>query len=160
MSGESEWQADERIAVNAPEEPLSPYAGLAKKIRPDGSAALEAYQATPPKLVIRRGGPAEWTNLRVPLTPAMAAWSLFSLANMLPGVEYYIVLLDDQEIGRIRENETFRADIPAGEHNLTIREHRWLLPRSKSARLTIANGQKFSYVCSTLSSSLLLRRVD
>lgn len=86
--------------------------------------------------------------------------SLFSLANMLPGVELFIVLLDDQEIGRIRENETFRADIPAGEHSLTIREHRWLLPRSRTVLLNITNGQKFSYVCSALSSSLLLRRVD
>ena len=146
--------------MGGPEESLSPYAGLAKKIRPEGSAALEAYQSTPPKLVIRRGGPTEWKDFHAPVTPATAVWSLFSLANMLPGVEFYIVLLDNQEIGRIRENETFRADIPAGEHALTIREPRWLLPRSKTVRLSITNGQKFSFVCSALSSSLLLRRVD
>src|SRR5262245_60412264 len=121
--------------MSAPEEPLSPYAGLAKKIRPEGSPALEAYQVTPPKLVIRRGGPAEFRNFRVPVTPATAVWSMFALANTLPGVEFFIVFLDDQEIGRIRENETFRADIPAGEHFLTIREHRWLLPRSRTVRL-------------------------
>jgi hypothetical protein len=110
-------------------------------------------------LVIRRGGPAE-LKTGVPVTPAGVTWSLLSVANSLPGVEFYLLLLDGQEIGRIRENETFRADIPEGEHALTIRERRWLLARSKTVRLTIANGQKFYYVCSATASSLILRRVD
>lgn len=144
--------------MNAPDESSSPYAGLAKKIRPEGSPALAEYQATPPMLVIRRGGPAELKG--VPLTPAGVTWSVLSLANSLPGVEFYIVLLDSDEIGRIRENETFRAEVPAGEHTLTIREHRWILPRSRTVHLSIANGQKFYYVCSATAFSLILRRVD
>lgn len=141
----------------ADERSLSPYAGLAKKIRPEGSAALEAYQATPPRIVIRRGGPTN--NVSLSLRPQDLLKNIVSVTNAMSGVRYFRVRLNGAEIGRITENETFRADISAGEHWLSIHEDGFLR-RSGRYRLNVANGQTVCFVCWYSAFKLGLRKVE
>jgi len=109
------------------ESSLSPHAGLAAKIRPEGSRdaqALAAQRAEREPMV------------RIALTPG------FILTGWL--FEPCRVLVDGQPLGRLRSAEKFEAKLAAGRHTVKVTRG-WL--SSQEANVELGNGDIAQFLC-------------
>jgi hypothetical protein len=112
----------------------SPYAGLAAKIRPEGSSDAQAAAA---ERAVRS------PLVRVALTRGTALLRLFT--------EPCCVLLDGAPVGQLSSREKVEATLAAGQHELQVRCG-WL--RSDTMQFTVENGDVAQFVCTGHNSGL------
>jgi hypothetical protein len=114
--------------------PLSPYAGLAAKIRPDGSRDAQANAA---ERALRQ------PILRIALRPGFIL--------LRPFIEPCRVLVDGHSLGGLTSSTNFEAAVAAGQH--TVRVVRgWL--SSNVMDVHLANGDIAQFLCSGHNSLL------
>ena len=109
------------------ESSLSPYAGLAAKIRPEGSRDAQAIAA-------QRA--AREPILRIVLRPG------FVLLRWL--AEPCLVLVDGQRRGELRSGVKFEASVPAGRHSVQV-TRAWL--GSQRVEIEVQNGEIAQFHC-------------
>jgi hypothetical protein len=105
----------------------SPYAGLADKIRPEGSAdvqALSAERAARPPIV------------RV----ALARGTLL----LRPFSEPCCVVVDGTQVGQLTSQERFQLALAAGNYSVQVTRG-WL--RSNVCEFSVANGDVVQFLC-------------
>jgi len=106
---------------------LSPYAGLAAKIRPEGSRDAQAQA---------QERAAREPLLRIAMRPASI------LLRWL--TEPCQVLVDGQPLGVLRSDQKFEAAVTAGRHCVQV-SGGWL--RSPSASVEVQNGEIAQFLC-------------
>ena len=112
----------------------SPYAGLASRIRPGGSAdaqAIAAQRASQPPRV------------RVALARGILPLRLLT--------EPCQVFVDGASVGRMSSRDKVEAVVAPGKHTLQVRSG-WL--RSNAVELGLGNGDIAQFVCTGHSSAL------
>jgi hypothetical protein len=118
-----------------PSADVSPYAGLAAKIRPGGSIEAQAIAAEKAKRPPR---------LRIALSRGT-----FVLLQAL--IEPCRVLVDGVPVGMLTSEKTFETTLPAGSHSLQIACG---LLRSNPLRVDVSNGDSCQFICSSRNSAL------
>jgi len=108
----------------------SPYAGLAAKVRPEGSRDAQAQAK---ERAARE--PLLWIALR----PGLLDW--------LP----CRVLVDGQPRGKLRSGQRFEVTVPAGRYSLQVASG-WL--RSPAVNVEVQNGDIGQFVCHGHDSTL------
>lgn len=112
----------------------SPYAGLAAKIRPEGSSdaqALAAERAARPPVV------------RLALTQGTLLLRLFT--------EPCCVLVNGMQVGQLTSRERFEATLVAGKHSVQVTRG-WL--RSNSCEFEVENGDIAQFLCTGHNAGL------
>jgi hypothetical protein len=109
---------------------LSPYAGLAAKVRPEGSRDAQAQAK-------ERG--AREPLLRIVLRPPVFGWLPCS------------VLVDGQPRGTLRSGQRFEVTLPAGRYSVQVASG-WL--RSPAVNVEVQNGDIAQFVCHSHNSVL------
>jgi hypothetical protein len=114
---------------------VSPYAGLAARIRPGGSVEAQAIAAERAKRPPR---------LRIALTRGT-----FGLLQAL--IEPCRVLVDGVPVGVLTSEKTFETDLAPGSHSLQIACG---LLWSNPVRIEVVNGDVAQFICSSRNSAL------
>lgn len=130
-------------------ESASPYAGLARKIRPQGSPALTEHLATDPVVVVIRSTESVFTrNL------FLATLNLFRFAvTSLP----FNVVLDGNIVASLTAGERSETPVAPGEHRLWVSN---ALAASRAFKFTVGPGQRIRFACSGKTVGMMMRRID
>jgi hypothetical protein len=112
----------------------SPYAGLAEKIRPEGSSdaqAIAAERAARPPVV------------RLALTRGTLLLRALS--------EPCRVLVDGTQVGQLTSQERFQVALAAGNHSVQVTRGRL---RSNACEFDVANGDIVQFLCTGHNAGL------
>jgi hypothetical protein len=127
---------------------LSPYAGLARKIRGGKSASLVEYENRPPSITVtRRSDESGLVGRTRVLNVFGAAVSTFP----------FDVELDGQIAGQLARGDVLKLDVTPGEHSLRITTP---MSSSKTRSVVIESGQRFKFSCRTKLTGIMLWRED
>lgn len=131
-----------------PEE-TSPYTGLARKIRPHGSAALAEHLSKDPVVVVIRANERYSTR-----SVLLATLNLYRLAvTSLP----FNVVLDGDVVAKLAAGERFETPVAPGEHRLWVSN---ALAASRAVSFTVDRGQRVRFACNGKTVGLMMRRID
>jgi hypothetical protein len=117
-----------------PQKSLSPYAGLASQIRPQGSTDARAYAAE-----------------RASRPPVVRVALVTGNALLRPFTEPCQVLVDGRPVGIVSSHQKFESAIAAGEHRICVAAGRL---RSNVVAMDVENGDIAQYVCAGHNSLL------
>lgn len=123
----------------------SPYSGLADKIRGGKSASTKDLENRPPELTIKRGYDGQ--SGRGLFMKAVLAYRNSIAAST------FVVLVDDFEVGRLKENDAIKVQVAPGVRRVRIYTS---MTASNEICLEFSNGDRKTLQCRTKMSGIIL----
>ncbi len=126
----------------------SPYAGLAQKIRPLGSASRKEFESREPVVTVIRSE-EDYPNRG-------AFLNVFNLYRFSVTLFDFQVVIDGDVVASLSEGDRIETSICPGEHTIWIANK---LSSSPAVPFSADRGQRVRFACNAKTFGLMLRRL-